>query len=77
MGDRWRSRRLLLYLLLTLLCLQSANPPRVHRKLLKIFKILGRSHPQLKLLPTYLYKNILLFLSDLDDDWSEAGLPDR
>lgn len=51
---------------------------RIHRKVLRIFKIVKANQSQLKLLKTYIYKNILMFLSDFPGrTWTDNDIADR
>jgi len=48
---------------------------RIHRKLLRIFKTLRANQPQLKLLKSYVFKNLLFYSSKLKDrEWKEKDL---
>ena len=59
-------------------CYTLRSQYRIHRKILRIFKIVKANQSQLKLLKTYIYKNVLLFLSDVKEKtWTESDIVDR
>ncbi|XP_067943053.1 uncharacterized protein [Watersipora subatra] len=51
---------------------------QIHKKLLRIFKMLRNNQSQLKLLKSYVFKNLIFYMSDMKGrDWGNDQIADR